>query len=69
MLSFDILPSRVRLVEDLPFKMQEDLRHILDHRFTTQASRTSFKSKSSFNFDSCRVCDVCRLFSGLAKKG
>jgi hypothetical protein len=34
----------------LPFKMQDDLRHILNQSFATQASRTSVKSKSGFDF-------------------
>ena len=53
MFSFDMLPARVRLVEDFPFKMQEDPRHILDSirdlppKHREQASRARVVSVSS----------------------
>jgi len=70
MFSFDLFPSRVHPVEDLPFKMQDDLRHIqvLDQRFAAQASRTNVKSNSGFGFTPEGVV-LYIIFSSFQEKG
>src|SRR5258708_6841346 len=58
--SFYKLPSEVHLVKDLPLRMQEHLRQILDQNRADQASRTIFTNEAGFDSTPDAVLNALR---------